>query len=80
LEIGSFFSFAQANLDWASPLLDFLPGKAGMHHHAQFLYVEMGSHILFYSGWSTTANFPISASQVAKIKGKSHHCLAKNIY
>jgi hypothetical protein len=50
-------------------------------HHAQLL-VEMGVSQTLCPGWPQTVIFPISAFQVARMKGRRHRCLApffKNI-
>jgi hypothetical protein len=60
---------------WIEILLFVLPGITGMmgvYHHTQPL-VEMGVSQTFCPGWPQTLILPISASNVARIIGVSHH-------
>jgi hypothetical protein len=50
----------------------------GVHHHAQLFAVEMGFGE-FFPVWPGTEILPISASQLARITGLSHHTGLKKI-
>jgi hypothetical protein len=56
-------------------MLPTIPGMTGMDYNAQFFSVEMMSHEFIFA-WPGTAIFLVSASQVVRIIGLSHHtCL-----
>jgi hypothetical protein len=54
-----------------------IAGMTGTHINTPCLFpIEMRSHRFFCLVWPGTAVLQISASQVAKIIGVSHQCLA----
>jgi hypothetical protein len=60
-------------------------GMTGLDHHSQFFLVEMGAGVLgaslnFCLRWPWTTILRISASQVARITGVSHHTQPKKTF